>query len=196
MRATALVAFALLASPAFAEEGMYVGLGLGSFDYAEDSVYLAPERFNDTVSSWKIYGGFEINEHFAIEIRYGASDKFHQSFSGTDPNVGDFTTTFNVDFTTTSAVALGMLPKEWGVLYAGLGYFDTNADLHFRAMTELSGDFSQSGSVGDNGLLGALGVEWRFGRFGTGYGIRLEYEWVDADNASESTIGVGVSYRF
>jgi len=41
-----------------------------------------------------------------------------------------------------------------------------------------------------------LGIEWRFGRFGTGFGVRLEYEWWDISDVDASTVGAGISYRF
>ena len=41
-----------------------------------------------------------------------------------------------------------------------------------------------------------LGVEWRFGRFGTRYGLRLEYEWWDIDAVSTSAVGLAFSYGF
>jgi hypothetical protein len=196
MRAIAIFGLALLGSAAFAQEGMYVGVGLGSFDYAEDSAFLAPEPFDDTVSAWKIYGGFEVNEHLAFEIRYGATDDFTQTFSETDPVAGEITGTIGIDFTTTSAVAVGMLPRDWGALFAGLGYFDQNVDANLEGMTECCGPISGSASFGDEGMMAVLGVEWRFGRFGTGVGIRVEYEWLDVEDASGSTVGIGVAYRF
>jgi hypothetical protein len=63
-------------------------------------------------------------------------------------------------------------------------------------MTECCGPFSASTSFGDEGMMAVLGVEWRFGRFGTGVGIRVEYEWLDVEDASGSTVGIGVAYRF
>jgi len=196
MRAVGILALALLASPALAQEGMYVGLALGSFDFKEDGAFLAPGPFDGTASSWKLYGGFEFNDHFGMEIRYGATDRIEQPFSGTDSSLGDFSSTFSTDFKTTSIVAMGVLPKDWGALIGGIGYFtaDQGADLALTA--ECCGAISASTSVDDDGLMALLGVEWRFGRFGTGVGIRLEYEWMDVTGAGASTLGVGVSYRF
>lgn len=196
MRSIAILALALLAGPTWAQEGIYVGIGVGNFDYTETSAFLAPDPFDDTVSSWQIYGGFEINDHLAFEIRYGAADEFTQSFSGTDPAAGAVSGTVGMDFRTTSAVALGMLPKDWGALFAGLGYFDQNIAADLAGTTECCGPFSADTSLGDEGLMALLGVEWRFGRFGTGVGFRIEYEWLDVEDASGSTVGIGVAYRF
>jgi OOP family OmpA-OmpF porin len=196
MRAIAVVALALLASPALAQEGIYVGLGLGSFSYEEDSAFLAPGPFEDSVSSWKIYGGFEFNENFGFEVRYGATEEFEQTFSGMDQFLGNFSTTFDVGFTTTSLVGMGFLPNDWGTLFGGIGYFDTDIDADFVLESDNLGTITDELSIGDDGLMAVLGIEWRFGRFGTGVGVRIEYEWLDAEDADASTVGVGVSYRF
>lgn len=196
MRTIAVVVLAFLVSPAFAQEGIYVGLGFGSFDYEEDAAFLAPAPFEDTVASWRVYGGFEINEHFGIEVRYGASEEIEQRFSGTNADLGEFTSRFDTKFTTTSAVAMGALPMSWGALLGGVGYFDTTADASLRLTAECCGTLEDTITLGDDGLMAVLGAEWRFGRFGTGFGLRLEYEWLDVENASGSTVGVGAAYRF
>ena len=196
MRAIRLVVLFAVSSPAIAQEGMYVGLGLGAFDYSENSPRLAPETFDDTVSAWKIYGGFELNEHFGFEIRYGATDTIEQTLSGTDPVAGDFTATFGTDFTTTTVLGVGMLPKDWGTLFGGIGYFDSSGDTALALTTQCCGPFNDSLSISDSGLAAVLGVEWRFLRFGSGVALRLEYEWLDVDNANASTLGIGIAYRF
>lgn len=196
MRAMAIVVLALAASPAFAQEGMYVGLGFGGFDYEENAAFLAPSPFEGTVSSLKVYGGFEFNPNFGFEIRYGVTDEIGQNFSGTDPLAGDFSGRIGIDFTTTSAVAMGFLPKDWGALFGGIGYFSSDSDAALQLTADCCGTINDSISVSDEGLMALLGIEWRFGRFGTGVGIRLEYEWLDVDAASGSTLGIGVAYRF
>lgn len=196
MRAIAAAALALAALPATAQEGIYVGAGFGSFDYAEETPLLAPETFEDRVPAWRIYGGFEFNDHFGFEIRYGGTDSIEQRFTTTDPDLGELTLEFSQDFRTTSALVIGMLPNDWGTLFGGIGYFDSSAETRLEVTTTDGTLGSDKITLTDNGLAAALGIEWRFGRFGTGYGIRLEYEWLDVDGADGSTIGVGASYRF
>ena len=173
-----------------------MGVGIGSFDYAETSAFLAPEPFDDSVSSWRIYGGFEINDYLTFEIRYGAAGDFAQTFTQTDPIAGDLTATIGMDFTTTTVAAVGALPKDWGALIAGLGYFDQDVDADLKGTAECCGPISASTAFGDEGMMAMLGIEWRFERFGTGVGFRIEYEWLDVEGASGSTIGLGVAYRF
>lgn len=196
MRFIGLVVLLAFASPSLAQEGMYVGLGIGSFDYSEDAGYLAPEAFSDTVSAWKVYGGFEFGEHVGVEIRYGGTGTVETTSSGTDPTLGNYTATVRADFKTTSALLLGMLPKDWGAFFGGVGYFNSSGDARLALDTACCGTFNPTASANDNGLAAALGVEWRFGRFDTGVALRLEYEWLDVESGDASTLGIGVAYRF
>jgi opacity protein-like surface antigen len=196
MRAIVAVTLSLVVFPAFAQEGMYVGVGFGSFDFKEDAAFLAPRPFEDSLSAWKVYGGFEFNDYFGFEIRYGGTEKIEQRTSDTGPTLGDFSATVDMDFTTTSAVAMGMFPRDWGVLIGGLGYFNTKSDAHLELIADCCGRLTDSASLSDHGLMAVLGLEWRFGRFGTGAAVRLEYEWLDMADADASTIGVGIAYRF
>lgn len=195
MRAITALLIAFLAFPALAQEAKYAGLGLGSFDYSESTDDPVFGDISDTVSAYKLYGGFEINEHFAVEFGYGKSDDVEGGASGNDDFLGDFTSVIRTEFTTTTFKALGQLPLEWGVLMLGIGYFETDADIELDLVSD-AGSLNAAGSVSDDGLMATFGVEWRFGQFGTGYGIRLEYEWLDVDDADAATIGLGVSYRF
>jgi opacity protein-like surface antigen len=196
MRVIALAGLLCFASNAFAQEGIYVGLGVGSFDYEEPGGSLSGNAISESVTSLRIYGGFEFNENFAFEVRYGTTSEIKDSFSGTDPILGDFTAQVDFDFTTTSIAGMGMLPKDWGAFFAGIGYFDTTANIDFNLTADCCGMQSSSASVGDDGIMALLGIEWRFGRFNTGIGVRVEYEWLDLEDADGSTVGVGISYRF
>lgn len=204
MRAITLVSLALLASPAFAQSGFYVGLGLGSFDYEDSTIVrVIPSnipRFgsvSDTASSYKLYGGFDLNDNFAIEISYGTSDELKGEGIGFDPPPlpGDFRFSIKTEFTATVAKAMGRLPLGRSVLLGSLGYFHMDGD----ALSEtVSGVGPAGGSISFNedGVVGTVGVEWALSESVTGYRVRLEYEWWDMDSADASTLGVGVSYRF
>ena len=196
MRIITIVALACFGHPAFGQEGIYVGLGFGSFDYEEESAFLAPSPLEDTVASWRLYGGFEFSEHIGVEVRYGQTEEIDQRFSGTDPVLGGFSGRFDMTFATTSVVAMGALPMDWGALLGGIGYFDIEADADLAVTTDCCGMLTNSVTLGDDGVMAVLGAEWRFGRFGTGWGLRLEYEWLDVENADGSTLGLGVAYRF
>ena len=196
MRTIALLVLLAVSTPLIAQEGMYTGIGIGSFDYSESDPFLAPEPLAERVSAWKLYGGFEMNEHLAFEIRYGESEEIGTTTSFVDPFAGPISSTVDVDFQVTTVLGMGMLPFEWGTLLGGIGFFSSSSDADFSIVSECCGSARGSADLDDDGLAAMVGVEWRFGRLGTGIGVRLEYEWLDFENAKASTLGVGVSYRF
>lgn len=205
-----------------AQENVYVGLGYGGFDYEEKTADLILDNVGDTLESIKLFGGFELNEHIALEISYGESDDLQQSGfvvvdlgAIVDPSVGlevfpDTTVSrnLNIDHVTTALRAVGQVPLgDWGVFLGGIGWFRTDSDVRqtdfytndlFDAHPLLENpEFDTfSATLRNDGLMATLGVEWRFGRFGTRYGVRLEYEWWDIDNVDASTIGVALTYGF
>ena len=195
MRTFVLFVLSLVAIPTLAQEGMYAGVGYGSFDFDENDIDAVFGNRSDTVDTYKLFGGFEVNEHLSLEISYGATQDLRNTLTATDPIIGVFTTSVATEFTITTVKAIGQLPLDWGILMAGLGYYDLDADIQLRLDSSL-GSFESGGTVGDDGMMAMLGIEWRFGRFGTGYGIRLEYEKWDLDGADASTIGIGASFRF
>ena len=196
MRIVTALLLALLGTAAYAQEGIYAGVGLGSFDYEEqisDSVFGA---IADKVSSYKVYGGFEISDYFAIEMSYGKTSDIIERRSGNDPTLGMVTADFVIDYTTTALRAVGQVPLDWGVLLAGIGFYSSESDFRELLTAECCGSLSNAGSFAEDGLMAQLGIEWRFGRFGTGFGVRLEYEWWDISDVDASTVGAGISYRF
>jgi hypothetical protein len=187
---------ALFGGAASAQEGIYVGIGLGNFDYQENFVDPLLGRVSDNVSTTKIFGGFEINDFFAIEINYAETSDISRRVSGVAPVFGNFDYTFTTDFTMTSLKAVGQYPKDWGVLLGGLGYYTSDNDFRETAVFDCCGTDTNAGEFRDNGLAAMLGIEWRFGRFGARYGVRLEYEWWDIDLLDTSAAGLAFSYGF
>jgi hypothetical protein len=88
------------------------------------------------------------------------------------------------------------LPFDSFVLLGGLGYFSASGDFAEYAVIECCGPETAAGSFEDDGMMAQFGVEWRFGRFGTSYGIRLEYEWWDLSGVDSSTLGLAFTYGF
>jgi hypothetical protein len=186
----------LLGGPAVAQDSYYIGVGVGSFDYRESFVDSLYGRVDDSVTTYELFGGFEFNEHVALEISYRTTDDIMAVGSATVAPFGLISGRLTSDFSMTSLVGLGQIPFEWGALIGGLGYFSSENDFREDLMADTFAPFVSSGSYNDDGLTAALGIEWRFGRFGARYGVRLEYEWWDIDAAEASAIGVGFSYGF
>ena len=195
MRTVTFVVLGLVGSTAFAQEGIYVGVGIGSMDYTESVENALLSKIEDTVSATKIYGGFEINQHFAVEINYGETGDVMDSASIFVPGLGTVTRSTKTELTTTVLRGIGQLGYEWGVLMGGIGFY--SADIDFVDTLSAQGSSGTiAGDFSDDGISAMIGIEWRFGRFGTGFGIRLEYEMLDIDNIDASTIGLGIAYRF
>lgn len=192
-----LILFSVLpALPAYAQDSVYVGVGAGNFDYEESFISPLYGRVSDSVAAYKVFGGFEINEHFALEISYRETDDVFASGSATIDPFGLVSGALTTDFSMTSVTALGQLPFEWGALLGGLGYFSADNDFREEASADCCAPIVRDGSLSDDGVTATVGIEWRFGRFGTRYGVRLEYEWWDIDDADSSSIGVAFSYGF
>jgi hypothetical protein len=201
VRFPVLLLLAFTGTAAHAQEDIYVGLGFGNFTYEEATGDIFLGDVEDTNTRWKLFGGFEFNDNFALEIQYGEtsdlSDTRTQFLLLDGDDVPDEVTgKLTTDFTITALNAVGQWPFEWGALLGGIGYFTSDSDFTATANAPCCGSLSRSGSIRDNGLSAMLGLEFRFGRFGTRYGIRLEYEWWDMDGIDTSAIGLGLTYGF
>ena len=202
MRALPVLILALVAATASAQESIYVGIGFANFDYSENTGDPLLGTVSDTALNKKFFGGFEINDNFTLEISYAKTDDLVDSktalfFVDADDIPDAVTATLRTDFTITTLSAIGQVPFDWGAFMGGVGYFTSDSGFFadaFAPCCDLS--LSNSGSISDNGLMAMLALEWRFGRFGARYGIRLEYEWWDMSNIDSSALGIGVSYGF
>lgn len=196
MRRLLVCLMTLAASGVAAQENVYVGLGIGEFDYEEQFVDPILGQVSDTVSAYKLFGGFEFNDYLAVEISYGKDDSIIDSESVVIPPFGNVFYRIDMEFTKTALRAVGQLPLDSIVLLAGIGYFSSEGDLEEFFDVETQGQFANEISLNDDGMTAMLGVEWRFGRFGTRYALRAEYEWWDMSEVDASTVGLAFSYGF
>lgn len=196
MRSLLILFCALFASSAVAQDSIYVGVGFGAFDYKENFASSILGRVADNVSTYKLTGGFEFNEHFALEMNYGKTGKIRQRGTDNVPPYGQVTDALETDFSITSLTAVGQMPFDWGALLAGLGYFSSENDFNETFSADCCQTINNGGKINDDGLTGLLGIEWRFGRFGTRIGVRLEYQWWDISRADASAAGIVLSYGF
>jgi hypothetical protein len=184
-----------IATNAHAQENMYVGFGYGQFDYEENFVDPLLGQVSDSVPSYKLFGGFEFNEHVAVEISYGKDDSIIKSAPAFSLDCGSGTYQLDLEFTKTALRAVGQLPLGSIVLQAGAGYFSADGDID-QFFVGGPCNFADESSLSDDGMMAQLGVEWRFGRFGARYALRLEYEWWDMSDVDASTVGLAFSYGF
>ena len=191
MRAITVLGLALFGSSAFGQNlSLYTGVALGVFGHDNPQ----PGAFSDSVPSWKLYGGFQLTDHFGFEAARGSTTEIDGGASGSPLSVATriLSTAHSVDYTVTTFKAMGYLPFEWGALWLGYGTFLMDADVDFSA--PFSGRSSLS--VSDEGEMAALGIEWQLAGLDRSIDVRLEYEWLHFPYVDASTIAVGVAYRF
>lgn len=192
------VAIALLAyagTAAHAQEGIYVGLGVGSFDYEEQIVDPLYGQVSDSAAMKKIIAGFEFNRNVGIEFGYGETGDLTATGQVDHPVFGVVTGNLRTDLKITSLKLLGQWPLDWGVVLGGIGYFTSDnevVDRQSAACCQANSNFT----VTDTGLFAMVGFEYRWGRFGTRWGARLEYEHFDIEDLDTSNIGIALTYGF
>ena len=217
MRYSVLVLCLLAAGPAAAQRGLlglYVGAGLGSFQFDENQRGQLPSIsvlgsdvpvgglripvIDDSVTTWKVFGGWQMSPNLGVEVSYGQTQDLETSYSAM---VGDLTVATNLatDVSVGAARAMGYLPLRLVTLYGGLGYFEADFSASGEIDLVISGaanarDTVQLGGVAgsDSGATALIGVQWSL----FSLSFRADYEWLDMEAASASTLGVGVALRF
>lgn len=185
---TALLATTLLASaPAIAAEdgGFYVGAGAGSFgvDVSDVEEGIA---FNDDDTSFKLFGGYNFNKYFGVELEYldgGTASESYDLGEGATLDIDIDTSGFN-------ASIVGMIPiGERFNLFAKLGmiFWDVDYSADFDGVI-----FDESDSGED--LSWGLGAGFDFTER---FGARIEYQEFDVHDAdSVDLISASVTWSF
>ncbi len=179
---------------------IYFGFGVGTMNYKEDLTALSdPEprgvslaSFDDSMTNWKVYGGYKFNEHFGLEGSYMMADDAAGSASGNNPIDGNYTLGATADFRGYSFKAMGYLPTSWGSLFAGIGHFENHSDLSFSASFDAFDSEVIRSSDRFAGLTGDIGAEWRLDSFT----LRAAYEHWDFREGSASAFNLGAFWEF
>lgn len=168
-------------------EGPYIGLSIGNFNYEEvdqeNSFFL-----DDATTSYRLIGGYQLNENLAIEGTIGKTGDLKQSFNLFPPGSG--TLDIKAEYEVTTIRALGLVPLDQIDLFGGIGYYSST----FSA----SGTATGIGSIGEfeedeSGAMILGGVNWYLDKFT----VRGEYEWFDTDSdVDASNLSVGILFRF
>ena len=171
--------------------GGYLGVGLGELSF-EEEVLPGVYTFDESASAWKLYGGYDFGERLGLELSWTQTSDLEDTVSLLDPDLGAVSTAVSVELTVLSLRALGYLPLSWGSPFAGIGYFDGDADSVLVVSADLLGSETVSASDSASGATAVLGVRWRL----RDWNVRLEYEWWDADEADLAALGLAAAYRF
>ena len=190
--AAALATAGIAASPAMAQSmadrGGYIG---GSFGQSSADCEAGPgASCDDKDTSWKVFGGYQINRNFAVELGYA--------------NLGELTITsgpnrLTAESTAWDLVGVGIFPiNNQFSIYGKLGLY--------MATVDVSVSPSSAGDSGDdttNGLTFGAGVRYNFTR-----NLGLQAEWqrygkVEAPSGSSLTgdsdldvMSIGLIYKF
>ncbi|NNC64978.1 MAG: hypothetical protein HKN84_09355 [Gammaproteobacteria bacterium] len=173
----------------------YFGVGVGTMDYEEDLTVIdgGLASFNDSMATWKLYGGFKFNNYFGVEGSYMKSDDAAGSASGYNPIDGDVTVGATADFRGYSIKAMGFLPTSWGNLFAGIGHYENASDLSFAASFE---NFEEAELIRSSdrfaGLTGDIGAQWHL----DSVILRAAYEYWDFREGNASVLTIGALWEF
>jgi len=179
---TAFAALALTATMAVqadTQPGFYVGAGVGTTKVSDDA--FDGTGIDDSDTGFKIFGGYDFNQYFAVEVSYLDLGEASASEAGDSLSVG---------VTALTASAVGRLPlSDMFALYGKLGYasYDVNVDFN------IAGFGSGSGSDSDSDLIYGVGGALSFGG---NFEARLEYEAINVDGGDLNMISIGGLYRF
>lgn len=192
MKLLAVLVCLVLSQVAHAQgaRGGYMGGLLGKFDYEEPEDIDGLPVSDDTYI-YHVFGGYQFNEHFALEGGIGRTGDLEESFPDFFPG---FTLEVDQIYDIYTIRALGILPFDALSLFGGVGYFSAS----------LSGpvDVAGLGQIGEldgheSGAVATLGVQRDFGLDLRNLSIRGQLDWYDFGNGIDAAgFTLGMTYRF
>jgi OOP family OmpA-OmpF porin len=166
------------------DSGWYVGGGIGQSKIDIDTSDLNPgTTVDDKDTSFRVFGGYQINRHFAVELGYSQLGEV----SGNEPGFGGFT----VESKAWDLVAVGILPvaDKFSLLgKVGMYQADTDVSAPGESISESNSDLTYG-----------VGVQYDFSK---NLGLRAEwqqYKKVGGSDVGESDVdvmGISVLWRF
>lgn len=170
------LAATLLSSSVFADSNFYLGGSVGQTEVDYEAV-AGTTVTDDSDTSWKIFGGYNINENFAVEVAY-------QDLGDNSAVVLGQQT--NLDAEALSIALVGKLPiNDQFEVFGKLGYADVEADADVPSL-------NASVSASDSDVLYGIGAVYSVT---DAVDVRLEWEHIDLANEID-TVSLGVSYNF
>jgi OOP family OmpA-OmpF porin len=172
-------------------QGGYVGLSAGYFDYQE-SAEAVGIPISDSTSSYRVFGGYQFNDYYAVEAGWEATGDIKEGISFMDPDFGNVSFNVRADYEIATVRVLAMAPLQTMSIFGALGYYDSTLSVSLRLQDNL-GTLEASDQSDGDGVTIAGGMLFEFDRFA----IRGEYEWFDTDgNVDAYNIGVSILFRF
>ena len=169
-----------------------MGAGLGTFDYEESGTDTI--TISDTTSAYQLFGGYQFNEHLALEFGFGRTGSIKSTFSDLVPVLGPITLDVDATYDIYALKALGFIPLDKLSLFASAGYFSAG----LGGTVNLQG----VGEIGtldghDRGTLLTAGIQRDFGLDLKSLSIRGEYQWFDIGSDVDAWgLNISMLFRF
>jgi opacity protein-like surface antigen len=193
-RLLCLAALGAWASAGLAQEvhGPYIGVSAGSFSYEQSEKGPLGIPFSDGSSSYRLFGGYQLNSAYGIEAGWQKAGDFTDTFRGFDPIVGEQTLDVSTSYEIKTVRLVLLAPFSSISMYGAVGYYDADVDASVRYRDETQTiDGTENSS--DSGATVAGGVQFDLRKLS----IRGEYEWFNTKSGVDSTnISVGVLFVF
>lgn len=172
------IAMWAVASSALAGD-YYAGLSIGSttVDICGDASDIGLNSCDDTDTGWRLLGGWNINDNFAVEGSY--TDAGQATASALGVSVKAEATAWTISVKAQQAL------NDMFSVFGRLGY------AHWKA--DLSGTAGLSASDDGNDLNYGVGLQYTINEQ---FGVRGEWERTDADGTDVDMLSIGVTFSF
>jgi len=173
IRRLAILTVFLAAIPSAALAELYIGGGLGQASFQDD---VSNVTFDESTTSWKIYGGLRALKFLGAEVSY-------LDLGSVDGNSGGVS--WGADTTGWDAFVVGALPIAFVEVFAKAGVVWADLETDISGVDASETEFDPAFGLGVRLLLGDA------------LGIRAEWERFEIGTIDDLTMyGLGVELRF
>lgn len=145
----------------------------------QSTVEVDSAGFDESDTGFKLFGGWNAMTHLRVEGGYADLGGPSGSVDGVDAEA---------DVSAWDAFATGVIPLGKWELFGKAGFVMWDADVRVS-----SGPFSVRESSDGTDIAYGVGTAYRLG---DGFGLRLEWEVFDFDDADVNMISGGIEFRF
>jgi OOP family OmpA-OmpF porin len=172
---TTMLGLAIAATTVSAADapGFYIGAGIGE-------AVLEFDDFDDGDTAVKVFGGYSINESFAVELSYTDGGTAEES---------SFSRDLKVDTTIVNLSLVGALPLiDTFSLFGKIGYASIDVEVESTGFFDvISADATEEALSYGAGVVFNVRDTW---------GIRAEYEGYDIDDGNLNVFSINGLFRF
>ncbi len=165
-----------------ADAGWRVGVSGLLGDYKLDSAII-----DDNAPGFQLYGQYRFNRYFAVGGSFLNMGDFEQddTFTGSTTTTPESIAQITLNGFTADLIAYAPLSSTNFQVFGKAGFYRLDQDLEI--------DGANSGTRSADGLTLGAGAEVAIAEQ---WGLRLDGNWYDFDDADFWTVGLGVNYQF